>query len=253
LAVILWFSSAALRERGMIEAPTTILGSAVYTAISAVACVLLAFAVIFVGRLLFAPVHLYWAERDRADLLSEKEARKPRLRLNYAAEKTQKRSGGSKQSFLFAINESGSDVSGAQVKIEEAKFRRRGADLWEGTSIVARTNMSWGFVPEEDSQKYGTVPLAPGKEPIDFITGPVPILLANRGRVGFKIRIDPRHLGNVIPFFWEAGTYRFEMQISATDAERAKLTLFVDWDGQTMTIRSENPDQILETANVLPA
>jgi hypothetical protein len=56
----------------------------------------------------------------------------------------------------------------------------------------------------------------------------------------------------ISPAFWEAGTYKFVMQTSATDAKKPdKLTLFVDWDGARMQIRSDDPSKVLETAEVL--
>jgi len=70
LWAILWIASPWLQEQQMIEAPSTYWGSAGYAAISAVASVILAFVVIFVGRFILAPSRLYWAERDRAGALS---------------------------------------------------------------------------------------------------------------------------------------------------------------------------------------
>ncbi len=178
---------------------------------------------------------------------------RPRLKLSYAPEKTLKHSNGSKQTFLYAINEGTSDVSDAQVKIEEAQYRKDGSDKWEGTSIVSRTNMSWGHVPDGDPQKYSTVALAPGSEVVDFISGPHNFQQQDgQTRLGFLIRIDPRHWRNVNPAFFETGTYKFAMQTSASDVENpAKPTLFVDWDGKSLVIRSDNPSEVLETAGVL--
>jgi hypothetical protein len=175
----------------MVEAPSTILGTAIYGAITAVVCVILAFAVIFVGRLLLAPVRLYWVERDKAEFLLKKQASKPHIRLSYAADgKTRSLGGGSKATYLYATNDGESDVTGAQVKIEEAKFKPRGSDKWENTSIIARPNMSWGDKIDGDPVKYSTVQLAPGSEPIDFIEGP--IALKDRGQIipGFRIRAN---------------------------------------------------------------
>ena len=55
--------------------------------------------------------------------------------------------------------------------------------------------------------------------------------------LGFAIRIDPRHWRNVNPFFWETGTYKFAMQVSASNADKpGKLTLFVDWDDKNLRL-----------------
>jgi hypothetical protein len=253
LAAILWFSSPALRERGMIEAPSTIWGAAIYTAISTAACVILAFAVIFVGRLLVAPVRLYWAERDKAETLLKKEASKPRIKLSYAKPETRNLGGGSRATYLYATNEGKTDVAGAQVKIEESLFRRMGSDTWENTSILVRHNMSWGDKADDDSQKYAPIQLASGSEIIDFIEGPINITNRSTGQtfIGFRIRIDPRLWRNVNPIFVEAGTYKFGMQISALDAERDNLSLLVDWNGKQLVIRSDQePGQVLETCEV---
>jgi hypothetical protein len=191
--------------------------------------------------------------QEAEGLLKDAKKNRPRLKLSYAAEKTLSRADGSKTTFLYATNEGQSDVSGAQVKIEQAQFRKDGSDKWDRTSIVSRTNMSWGYLPDGDPQKYSTVPLAPGSEVIDFVSGPH--LFQQQGgppRLGFLIRIDPRHWQNVNPAFWEKGTYKFVMQVSALDVERPdKLTLFVDWDGTNLVIRSDEPSQILETSRAL--
>ena len=119
-------------------------------------------------RLISAP---YWMAKE--DALSGRGTKnKQRVSLSYAGDKTIKHNNGSKHTFLYATNEGGGDAAGTQVKIEEARFRRDGSDIWEGTSIVSRTNMSWGFLPDGDPQKYSTVQLAPGSEPVDFVSGP---------------------------------------------------------------------------------
>jgi hypothetical protein len=92
-------------------------------------------------RLFCAP---YWMAKEDEKLRKEAKQNKPRLKLSYAADKALERADGSKITFLYATNEGQSDVSGAQVKIEQAQFRKDGSDKWEGTSIVSRTNMSWG-------------------------------------------------------------------------------------------------------------
>jgi hypothetical protein len=215
---------------------------------------LLGFPLLYLVNFFLSPRRIYDEAQSQIRELSERLDRKPRLSLSYAAEKTQKFSNGSKQTFLYAINEGGGDVEGAQVKIEEAQFRRVGSDAWEGTSIVARTNMSWGFLPDGDPQKYSTVPLAHGKEPIDFISGPLNVSQSDgQPRLGFIIRIDPRHWKSVSPVFWENGTYKFVMQVSAIHIEKpGKLTLFVDWDGKNLVICSDdNPGQVLESCRAL--
>jgi hypothetical protein len=256
LAAILWASSPALRELGLIEAPTTIWDSAIYAAISAVACVIIAFVVIFVGRLLVAPVRLYWAERDKAEHLLKKEASKPRIKLSYAKPETRNLGGGSRATYLYATNEGRNDVSGTQVKIEESLFRRNGSDTWENTSILARHNMSWGDKADDDPQKYAPIQLAPGSEIIDFIEGPIGLTSRSSGQtfIGFRIRIDPRLWRNVNPTFVDAGTYKFGMQISSLDAEKDNLSLLVDWNGTRLVIRSdEEPSQVLKICEVLTA
>jgi hypothetical protein len=61
--------------------------------------------------------------------------------------------------------------------------------------------MSWGFLPDGDPQKYSTVQLPPGSEPIDFVSGPINVQLSNgQTHLGFVIRVDPKHRG-VNPFF----------------------------------------------------
>jgi hypothetical protein len=178
----------------------------------------------------------------------------PRLKLSYARERTQKRAGGFNLTFLSAINDGGNDLSGVQVKLEESQFRKDGSDSWEGTSIVARTNMSWAHLPDSDPQKYSTMQLAPGPELVDFISGPRNFSQGGQTHLGFVIRIDPRHWGNVNPAFWEKGTYKFAMQVSATNVEKpGKLILFVDWDEKNLVIRSDNPSQVLESFKVLQA
>jgi hypothetical protein len=179
---------------------------------------------------------------------------KPCIKLSYAADgKTRNLGGGSKATYLYATNERGRDVTSAQVKIEEAKFKPSESGEWQNTSIIARTNMSWGDKPDGDPQKYSTVQLAPGSEIIDFISGPHKFLQQNRTQIGFLVRIDPKHWQNVSPVFSEIGTYKFVMQASASDVEKpARLTLFVNWDGKNLVILSDT-GQVLESAAVLEA
>jgi len=79
LWAILWSASSWLQQNEMIEPPSTYWGAAGYQFVYAVMSVVLAFAVIFVARLVMAPVHLYWAERDRADVLSNQLDRKKEI------------------------------------------------------------------------------------------------------------------------------------------------------------------------------
>jgi hypothetical protein len=70
---------------------------------------------------------------------------------------------------------------------------------------------------------------------------------ANEATAFFKISIDPTHSG-VRPFFFEKGTYKFVMQVSAPDAGKPEqLTILVDWDEKDITIRSAD-GKILETS-----
>ena len=170
--------------------------------------------------------------------LSDRLDRQPHLRLSYAADKTVRRGNGLDQTFLYAENEGGGDIVGVQVKIDEAMFKSKELNAWEGTSIVARPNMSWGSLPDGHADKYSATSLPHGKEIIDFISGPR--RYNSEPQLGFAIRIDPRQREHVNPFFWKSGTYKFVMQVSAPDVDKpGRLTLFVDWDGQRVTIRSD--------------
>jgi hypothetical protein len=212
-----------------------------------------------IGVALFAAVALVYFlyQYIAATFRREAEAeinKKQRLKLSFAADKTQKRVNGSKLTYLYATNEGQNDVSGVQVKIEEARFRSTNSDKWVGTSIVARTNMSWGHLPDGDPHKYSTIQLAPGSEILDFINGPLLFHNPNGLPVpGFAIRVDPTHAG-IDPRFGELGTYKFVIQLSALDiAQPEKLTLFADWDGKRLLIRADDSGQVLETATVLEA
>jgi hypothetical protein len=66
--LVLLALSPHLREAGLIEAPTTYWGIAGFTFVSAVASVILAFLIIFVGRWLLAPSRMYWEERSKNDI-----------------------------------------------------------------------------------------------------------------------------------------------------------------------------------------
>jgi hypothetical protein len=174
----------------------------------------------------------------------------PQLTLTYAMDKTVTHRSQSRQIFLRATNPIQRDISGAQVKIEESKFKKEGSSTWQPTSIIARPNMSWASLPDGDPQKYSTHQLAPGDELIDFLTGP-PITVRDDDGLHsisgvFLVQIDPKQ-GGVNPIFSEEGQYKFVMQISALDAEPYRLTLLVDWDGKDFVIRSE-AGQVLEPA-----
>jgi hypothetical protein len=69
LAVGVWLFSPYLRERDLMEAPTTYWGVAGLTALMAVCSVILAFLVIFTTRLVLAPARLYWEQRTRVEKL----------------------------------------------------------------------------------------------------------------------------------------------------------------------------------------
>jgi hypothetical protein len=69
LTVVLFSSRDWLQELNLIEAPTSVPGTAAFTLASAVASVVLAFLVIFAGRLVLAPSRLYWEQHTRAETL----------------------------------------------------------------------------------------------------------------------------------------------------------------------------------------
>jgi hypothetical protein len=71
LWLLLFFLSPRLREHGVIDAPTTYLGVAGLTFLSAVVSVVLAFFVIFIGRLVTAPVRLYFGAQREIKILRE--------------------------------------------------------------------------------------------------------------------------------------------------------------------------------------
>jgi hypothetical protein len=116
-------------------------------------------------------------------------------------------------------------------------------------------------LPDGNEAKYSAWYLPPGKEIIDFISGPrrsntiSNIGVHNVPHLGFAIRIDPDQRAHVNPFFWRSGTYKFVMQVSAPNVDKpGRLTLFVDWDGQKITIRShEDPSQILDVIELPPS
>jgi hypothetical protein len=202
-----------------------------------------------IGVAFFASGALVWfLYRYMANSFRHEFENIPKLSLSYAADATVKHSNGTIQTFIRVKNEARNDISGAQVKIEEAVVKKNGSDTWENTSILSRTNMSWGQEPDGGAQKYSTIQLAPGKGDIlDFLTGP---LFPSGHPVVFKIRVDPKHKG-INPFFSHIGTYRFVLQASALNAEPKQLTIFADWDGGKLVIRDGS--RILETTEVLKA
>jgi len=69
LTVVLILLRDWLRGLNLIEAPTSIPGTAAFTLALAVASLLIAFLVIFAGRLVLAPARLYWEQYARAETL----------------------------------------------------------------------------------------------------------------------------------------------------------------------------------------
>lgn len=170
-------------------------------------------------------------------------ARRSCLKLVYAPDKTFSPKANFRQTYLRAINESGSDIPGAQVKIVGARLRKEGSNTWGPTSVIANPNMSWGSPPDGHPNKYSAIQPPPRSEVIDFISSPWTD--NSTGTKGFLIRINPQHGGTINPFFWQHGTYKFTMLLSAPNTEPDELTLRVDWDGNDFLIRSE-AGQILE-------
>jgi hypothetical protein len=220
--------------------------------LSLTAALFLTFPFLYLQKFIAAPSKIYNEAQCQIQELSEQLSRKARLTLSYASDKTKKCANGSIWTYVRATNEGVNDVTGAQVKIEEAQFTRAKSELWEPTSIVSRVNMSWGYLPDGDPQKYSTVQLAPGSEVLDFISGPYELTKSDGQKcLGFIIRVDPKHKG-VNPIFWEEGTYKFVMQVSAVDIEKPqKLTVFADWDGKNLVLRTDG--QILDTGKILEA
>src|SRR5262249_7095973 len=99
---------------------------------------------------------------------------KPRLKLSYAADKTEKRKGGRRFTFLRITNESEVTIESVLPQIIESRFKPEGPESWRSTSIVANMNMSWAGIPESQKvQKYSARSLAPGSEElVDFVSGP---------------------------------------------------------------------------------
>jgi hypothetical protein len=154
-----------------------------------------------IGVAFFASIALVWFLYQYVVKSFQRELENiPKLSLSFAADATVKHRSGAIQTFIRVKNEARNDISGAQVKIEEALVKKNGSDTWENTSILSRTNMSWGQEPDGDAQKYSTIQLAPGKGDIlDFLTGPSLFLQGHP--VMFKIRVDPKHRGGQSVFF----------------------------------------------------
>jgi len=171
---------------------------------------------------------------------------RPSLKLAYGNGKTSDR-GNHKMTYVNAISEGAGDVMGARVLLDEVMFKASGSDRWVPTRINARHNMSWANVPDDPNrrgEKYGPLQISQGDNIVDFITCPV---VDDRRNIGFVFRIDPDHFQAVFPVFFEPGTYKFVMQLSAPNVlDPPRLTLLVEWNGQTATNRSED-GQVLET------
>jgi hypothetical protein len=185
-----------------------------------------------------------WNEsEDKIRKLSEG---RPSLKLAYGNGKTSNR-GNHKMTYVNAISEGAGDVMGARVLLDEVMFKARGSDKWVPTRINTRHIMSWTNVPDDPNrrgEKYGPRQISQGDNTVDFITCPA---VDDKGRRAFVFRIDPDHFRAVFPVFIEPGTYRFVMQLSAPNVlDPPRLTLLVEWDGQTATIQSED-GQVLET------
>lgn len=83
---------------------------------------------------------------------------------------------------------------------------------------------------------------------MDFIKGPY---CPPNHRPGFLVKIDHQHAG-INPYFVEVGTYKFVAQAIAIHTEKPEyLTVFVDWDGKKLTVRSDSPSQVLAMGGIL--
>src|SRR5262245_31010692 len=139
---------------------------------------------------------------------------RPRLKLSYAADKTEKGEGGHRFTFLRITNESEVTIESVLPQIIESRFKPEGPGSWRSTSIVANMNMSWCGIPEAlHVQKYSARSLPPGSELVDFVSGPH---TDTDTPPCFVIRIDPAHSepGFVNPQFTTKGVYKFVMQVS---------------------------------------
>jgi hypothetical protein len=191
--------------------------------------------------LLIFPFKLWKANTDEIQRL--KNLLSPRLGLSYAPHHS-RTINGVRHTFVCALNKSNNDVSGVQVKVEEAKLKKEGSNSWEKTNLIARTNLSWCFLPNGHSQKYSTIQLPPGSEPLDFIVGPVSVVSTNGTQMpAFYFKMDPAH-GTDSSCFTEKGVYRFILQVSGLDAGKPEQrVLFVDWNGADFGIRETEATQ----------
>ena len=201
-------------------------------------------------KYLTLPTKMWNESEEKIKALSEG---RPNLKLAYGNGTTSDR-GNHKMTYVNAISEGAGDVMGAQVVIDQSMFRARGSDKWVPTRISTRHIMSWTNVPDDPNrrrEKYGPRQISQGHNTVDFITCPAindrgDIWVDDKGRKAFVFRIDPDHFRAVFPVFIELGTYRFVMQLSDPNVlDSPRLTLLVEWDGQTATIQSED-GQVLE-------
>jgi hypothetical protein len=189
-------------------------------------------------KYLTLPTKMWNESEEKIKALSEG---RPSLKLAYGNGKTSDR-GNHKMTYVNAISEGAGDVMGAQVVIDQSMFRARGSDRWVPTTINTRHIMSWANVPDGRPEKYAPRQISKGDNTVDFVTCPVingkgSIAVDDKGRKAFVFRIDPDHFRAVFPAFFEFGTYRFVMQLSAPNVlDPPRLTLLVEWDGQTATI-----------------
>jgi hypothetical protein len=96
-----------------------------------------------IGFAFFASLALVWfLYRYIANGFRRELENIPKLSLSYAADATVRHSNGAIQTDIRVKNDARNDISGAQVKIEEAVVKKNGSDTWENTSLLARTNMS---------------------------------------------------------------------------------------------------------------
>ena len=185
----------------------------------------------------FAAYTVWKVQRQKVIVLEER--LRPKLRLAYAAHKMTWQDG-YKHTFLQAINDSETVISGVQPKIIDLKFKKLGSGAWKSTTILSNFNMSWCDVADVFPHiKYFAGDLPPeGEELIDFVKGPH--RHPEQNLAYFTVRIDPHHT-SVDTKFHERGLYKFVMQISAPNAGKAdRLTLYVDWDGADFAILSDD-------------
>jgi hypothetical protein len=72
LFVVLYSLSPWMRDRELIDAPSTYWGAAGFAAGSAIASTILAFGVIFLLRLVLAPMQMYWSKNEKIGTLEQK-------------------------------------------------------------------------------------------------------------------------------------------------------------------------------------